>query len=59
MKPFLFSRGSKNYARFYVPSHHKHRLGGRRYLVFALGSGLPHEIRLKACMLKTLLWEKI
>ena len=47
MKPFLYARGSKNYARFLVPAHLQATLG-KRFLVFALGEGAGHEIRLKA-----------
>ncbi len=47
MKPFLFARGTKNYARFLVPAHLQAKLG-KRFLVFALGSGAGHELRLKA-----------
>ena len=47
MKPFFYSRGSKHYARFFVPTHLQATLG-KRFLVFALGSGAGHEIRLKA-----------
>lgn len=47
MKPFLYQRGSKNYARFLVPAHLQAKLG-KRFLVFALGEGAGYEIRLKA-----------
>ena len=47
MKPFLYARGNKNYARFLVPAHLQAKLG-KRFLVFALGSGAGHELRLKA-----------
>ena len=47
LKPFFYSRGSKHYARFFVPTHLQATLG-KRFLVFALGSGAGHEIRLKA-----------
>lgn len=47
MKPFLFQRGSKNYARFFVPVRFQAKLG-KKFLVFALGSGAGHELRLKA-----------
>ncbi len=40
-------RGSKNYARFFVPTRFQAKLG-KRFLVFALGSGAGHELRLKA-----------
>ena len=57
MKPFLFVRGSKNYARFYVPASCRDRFGGRQYLVFSLGEAPSHEIRLRACMLEVKLWQ--
>ena len=47
MKPFLFSKGQKHYARFFVPTALQEQFG-KKYLVFALGSGAGHEIRLKA-----------
>lgn len=47
MKPFLYARGTKNYARFLVPIHLQAKLG-KRFLVFALGEGAGYEIRLKA-----------
>lgn len=47
LEAFFYSRGSKHYARFFVPTHLQATLG-KRFLVFALGSGAGHEIRLKA-----------
>lgn len=47
MKPFLYQRKNKNYARFLVPIHLQAKLG-KRFLVFALGEGAGYEIRLKA-----------
>lgn len=43
----MYARGTKNYARFLVPIHLQAKLG-KRFLVFALGEGAGHEIRLKA-----------
>ena len=57
MKPFLFARGSKNYARFYVPAACRGMTAGKQYLVFSLGEAPPHEIRLRACMLEVKLWQ--
>ena len=51
LKPFLYSRGTKNYARFLVPAHLQAKLG-KRFLVFALGEGAGYEIRLKAHQLE-------
>lgn len=51
MKPFLFSRGAKHYARFFVPTRLQAKLG-KRFLVFSLGSGAGHDIRLKAHQLE-------
>lgn len=47
MKPFFYARGTKHYARFFVPTHLQASVG-KRFLVFALGEGAGHEIRLKA-----------
>ena len=47
LKPFLFSRGQKNYARFFIPVRFQSKIG-KKFLVFALGSGAGHELRLKA-----------
>ena len=58
MKPFLYSRGTKNYARFLVPIHLQAKLG-KRFLVFALGSGAGHELRLKAHQLEHYLSTKL
>lgn len=51
MKPFLFSKGQKHYARFFVPIVLREHFG-KKYLVFALGAGEGHEIRLKAYQLE-------
>mgnify|MGYP002347442017 CR=1 FL=1 len=51
MKPFLFSKGQKHYARFFVPTELREHFG-KKYLVFALGAGAGHEIRLKAHQLE-------
>lgn len=51
MKPFFYSRGSKHYARFFVPTHLQASIG-KRFLVFALGEGAGYEIRLKAHQLE-------
>ena len=51
LKPFLFQRGSKNYARFFVPVRFQAKLG-KKFLVFALGEGAGHDIRLKAHQLE-------
>ena len=47
----MYSRGTKNYARFLVPAHLQAKLG-KRFLVFALGEGAGHELRLKAHQLE-------
>lgn len=47
LKPFLFSRAQKHYVRFFVPIALREHFG-KKFLVFALGSGAGHEIRLKA-----------
>lgn len=47
MKPFLFSRRQKHYVRFFVPTALREHLG-KKFLVFALGAGEGHEVRLKA-----------
>ena len=51
LKPFLFSRGVKHYARFFIPTELREHFG-KKYLVFSLGSGAGHEIRLKAHQLE-------
>ena len=58
MKPFLYARGTKNYARFLVPAHLQASLG-KRFLVFALGEGAGYEIRLKAHQLEHYLRTKL
>lgn len=47
LKPFLFSRRQKHYVRFFVPTALQEQFG-KKYLVFPLGSGAGHEVRLKA-----------
>ncbi|MEG0677819.1 MAG: hypothetical protein RR473_14380, partial [Comamonas sp.] len=42
LKPFLFSKGQKHYARFFVPTELREHFG-KKYLVFALGAGAGHE----------------
>lgn len=58
MKPFLYARGNKNYARFLVPAHLQAKIG-KRFLVFALGEGAGHELRLKAHQLEHYLSTKL
>jgi hypothetical protein len=48
MKPFLFSRGQKNYARFLIPTKYRTLCGGQKFLVFALGAGEGYIVRKKA-----------
>lgn len=47
LKPFLFSKRQKHYVRFFVPTALREHFG-KKYLVFPLGSGAGHEVRLKA-----------
>lgn len=54
----MYARGSKNYARFLVPAHLQATIG-KRFLVFSLGSGAGHEIRLKAHQLEHYLTTKL
>ena len=51
LKPFLFSRAQKHYVRFFVPTALQEHFK-KKYLIFALGSGAGHEIRLKAHQLE-------
>lgn len=39
MKPFLFSRGQKHYARFLIPAAYFQLFSGQKFLVSALGAG--------------------
>ena len=59
MKPFLFSRGQKNYARFLIPTKYRPVLGGQKFLVFALGAGEGHIVRKKASTIENLIVEKL
>lgn len=59
MKPFLFVRGTKHYARFYIPKHHRDLFSGRGTITFALGAGLNHVIRLKASIIENQLFQLI
>lgn len=58
MKPFLFSRGQKHYARFLIPAKYRPLLGGQKFLVFALGAGEGHVIRKKASTIESFVVEK-
>lgn len=59
MKPFLFSRGQKHYARFLIPAKHRSLFGGQKFLVFALGAGEGHIIRKKASTIENLVVYKL
>ena len=59
MKPFLFSRGQKHYARFLIPAKYRTLFAGQKFLVFALGAGEGHVIRRKACTIESLIVEKL
>ncbi len=59
MKPFLFSRGQKHYARFLIPAKYRTLFAGQKFLVFALGAGEGHVIRKKACTIENLIVEKL
>lgn len=59
MKPFLFSRGQKNYARFLIPTLYRPLFSGQKFLVFALGAGEGHVIRKKASTIENLIVEKL
>jgi hypothetical protein len=50
MRPFLFSRGAKHYARFIFPTPLQNALG-RKSITYALGEGSRNEIALKVAML--------
>ena len=51
MRPFLFSRGTKTYARFTVPTAHQQAIG-RKFLTFALGECPAPIARLHSCILE-------
>jgi hypothetical protein len=55
MKPFLFSRGQKHYARFLIPSKFRTFFSGQKFLVFALGAGEGHVVRQKASTIESLI----
>ena len=59
MKPFLFSRGQKNYARFLIPTKYRSLCGGQKFLVFALGAGEGHIVRKKASTIENFIVEKL
>lgn len=59
LKPFLFFRGQKHYARFLIPTRHRDFFAGQKFLTFALGAGEGHEIRKKASRIESLLVEKL
>jgi hypothetical protein len=52
MKPFLFVRKQKNYARFAIPKDLRRNFGNKKTLTFALGSAEKSTIRLRAAMLE-------
>jgi hypothetical protein len=51
MRPFLFLRGTKTYARFTVPTSHQQAIR-RKFLTFALGECSAPIARLRSCMLE-------
>jgi len=57
LKPFLFVRGTKHYARFFIPTKHRALFEGQKHLTFALGAGEGHLIRKKASSIETVLTE--
>ena len=59
MKPFLFSRGQKHYARFLIPTKYRPVLGGQKFLVFSLGAGEGHMVRKKASTIESYIVEKL
>ncbi len=59
MKPFVFARGQRNYARFLIPEAYRHLSNGKKHLVFSLGAAEPPIIRQKAVQLESLLLERI
>ena len=59
MKPFLFLRGNKHYARFLIPTKFKEFFEGQKFLTFALGAGEGHEIRKKASTIESQLVAKM
>ena len=59
MKPFLFVRGQRHYARFLVPEPHRTLSNGKKYLVIALGAREPHIIRQRAVYAETALLSRM
>jgi hypothetical protein len=59
LKPFLFSKGQRNYARFLVPVAARHLADGKKYLVFSLGAGEPPIIRQRATYLEAMLLARV
>lgn len=59
MKPFLFSRGQKHYARFLIPAKYRTHFSGQKFLVFALGAGEGHVIRKKASTIESIIIQKM
>gem|GEM_PF-986708 len=59
LKPFLFFRGNKHYARFLIPTKFKEFFEGQKFLTFALGAGEGHEIRKKASNIESQLVAKM
>lgn len=59
MKPFLFSRGQKHYARFLIPTKFRTHFSGQKFLVFALGAGEGHVIRKKASTIESIIIRKM
>jgi site-specific recombinase XerD len=59
LKPFLFLRGTKHYARFLIPTAYKNFFEGQKFLTFALGAGEGHEIRKKASTIESQLVAKM
>lgn len=59
LKPFLFFRGQKHYARFSIPTKFRTLCNGQKFLVFALGAGDGHLIRLRASNIENHLVAKL
>jgi len=59
LKPFLFFRGQKHYARFSIPTKFRPLCDGQKFLVFALGAGDGHLIRLRASNIENHLVAKL
>jgi hypothetical protein len=59
LKPFLFVRRQRNYARFAVPKAYRSLSNEKKYLVVALGLGAPHIIRQRAVMAESVLVVKM